>query len=255
MFLCFSMYRLSGSPIAVFDSILCSQHLQECLLKCLTCYEEIERINGSVYSTNNRIIVEAVYLMFYIDNPNVLQRAMQLNQKLKSSFIIQSAIKASLNFHLNNFYKVFRHIQELPHLVSATASLKLCQIRKEVLRVFSIAYNSSSLTVPIDFLKSLLIYDDMEILLRDLRNLGIQVLNGEPPLKVIFSRAKFDINQSIVSIIIIEALSLTRYSVLNYKLMFLLFFLFIFQSNTSHQFVEQKLSDYHLPDLILTKTV
>lgn len=200
MFLSFSLYRLSGSPIAIFDPKICSQHLQECLLKCLTCYEEVERMNQSVCLMKNRFIIEAIYLVLNIDDASVLQRAVQLDRKLKSSFTIRSAIKLSLNFQLKSFYKFIRDCQNLPHLISGIASLKLPQVRKEVLRVFSIAYNSSTLAVPVDFLKSLLIYDEMEVLLRDLRNLGIHDVNGEQPMKVVFHRAKFDSTKSIVSL-------------------------------------------------------
>ena len=159
----------------------------------------MDQMNHFKYSLENRIIVEAIYLMVNIENPAVLQRAVQLNQKLKASFIVHLAIKISLNFHLKNFYKFLRDIQKLPHVISAVASLKLPHLRKSVLRVFSIAYNSSILNVPVDFIKSLLIYDEMETLLQDLRNLGIQVVNEENPMKVVFNRSKFDPNKSIVS--------------------------------------------------------
>lgn len=198
MFLNFSLYRLGGSPIAIFDQKICSQHLQECLLRCLSCYEELERLNQP-NAFENRTVIEAIYLMFNIEDANALQRAVRLNQKLKSSFVLRIAIKTTLNFHRRAFFKVFRDIQSLPHLVGATASLKLSQLRKEVLRVFSIAYNSSTLSVPADFIKSILIYDDIKILLKDLENLGIQSVNREEPIKVNFNRTKFDNNKSIVS--------------------------------------------------------
>lgn len=197
MFLSFSLYRLSGSPIAVFDPKICSQHLNECLLKCLTCYDEIE-LEESGQLLENRPIIEAIYLMLNIDEAACLRRTLQLNLLAKSTFVIRTSLQISINFHMKNFYKVLRDIQELPHLVCAVASLKLPQIRKEVLQMFSIAYNSRSLSVPVDFLQRLLIYDEMKSLSRDLTDLGISG-DGEEPTTVVFNRMKFDANKSIVS--------------------------------------------------------
>lgn len=200
MFLSFSLYRLNESPIAVFDPKICSQHLKECLLKCLTCYDEMCRLGQHEPSMENRIILEGIYLMLNVDDTAALQRAVQLNPTLKSSYIIRTCIQISINFHLKSYYKVLRDIQNLPHLLSAIASLRLPQVRKETLRVFSIAYSSSTLNVPIDFLQRLMIYDDAEILSKDLKSLGIQLNeNGDKPSNVIFSRGKFDTSKSIVS--------------------------------------------------------
>lgn len=199
MFLSLSLYRLNGSPISIFDSKICVQHLQECLLKCLTCYEAME---VGEYSLDSRIVIEGIYLMLNMDDTKALQRAIQLPQMIKSSFIVKTSIQISLNFHLKNFYKLLNSIRELPHLVSAIASLKLPVIRKEILQMFSIAYNSSTLMVPIDFLCRLMIYDDVEVLATDLNGLGIHSTKSseEKPTAVKFERKKFDSSKSIVSI-------------------------------------------------------
>lgn len=196
MFLSFSMYRLNGSAISVFDSKICSQHLQECLLKCLTCYDSME---DGEYRMSNRIIIEGIYLLLNMDDTKALQRAIQLETSIKSSFIIRTAIQISLNFHLKNFYKLLQGVQNLPHILTAIASLKLPVIRKETFSMFSIAYNSSTLKVPLDFLQRLLMYDSTEILVNDLNCLGIQCLEEEKTIAVKFESKKFNINKSIVS--------------------------------------------------------
>lgn len=198
MFLSFSLYRLSGSPLAVFDPKICSQHLQECLLKCLMCYDALE-IESKDKFQKNRAIIEAIYLMLNIDEPASIRRTLQLNSSLKANFIIRTSLQISISFLQKNYYKVLRDITELPHLISAVASLRIPQLRKEVLRMFSIAYNSRSLSVPIDFLRKLLIYDEMKTLSQDLIDLGIRG-DGEEPTKVVFNRMKFDANKSIVSL-------------------------------------------------------
>jgi SAC3 domain-containing protein 1 len=196
MFLSFSMFRLSGSSIAVFDPKICLQHLQECLLKCLTCYGEME---SGAYDMNRRIVVEGIYLMLNMDDTSALQRAVQLGASIKSSFILRTSIQIALNFHLKNFYKVLKAMQELPHVVATTASLKLPVIRKEIFGMFAIAYNSATLNVPLDFLQRLLLYDTTEILVRDLNSFGIQC-SDEKPTAAKFERKKFDSSKSIVSI-------------------------------------------------------
>jgi SAC3 domain-containing protein 1 len=196
MFLSFSMYRLSGSSIAVFDPKICLQHLQECLLKCLTCYDEME---SGAYDMNRRIVVEGIYLMLNMDDTSALQRAIQLNASIKSEFILRTSIQIALNFHLKNFYKLLRAMQELPHVIAAIASLKLPAIRKEIFGTFAIAYNSATLNVPLDFLQRLLLYDATETLVRDLNSFGIQC-SDEKLTAAKFERKKFDSSKSIVSI-------------------------------------------------------
>lgn len=205
MFLSFSVYRLQGSPISIFDPTICTQHLQECVLKCLSCYDELNGSRSAVYSTERRAIIEGIHLMLNMDETSALQRAIRLNAKLKSSYIIKTAIEISINFHTRDFYKVIRDMQDLPHLVSAVASTKLPYIRKEILRMFSIAYNSRSLLVPIKFLKSLLVYDEKDVLLQDLKTLGIDSEDGKA---VMFDRNKFDLKRPIVSFVLTLVLTI-----------------------------------------------
>lgn len=194
MFMSLSMYRLNGSPMSVFDPKICLQHLQECLLKCLTCYDEMDQTKED-YVMENRVIIEGIYLMLNMEETSALQRLIKLTTPMKENFIIRQSIKIAINFHLNSFYKVLQGIQELPHLLSAVASLQIPRIRKKILHVFSIAYNSSTLSV--DFLQRLLIYDELELLQRDLKNLGVSDENN--PTKLVIRRTKFDISKSIVS--------------------------------------------------------
>ncbi|CRL06418.1 CLUMA_CG019518, isoform A [Clunio marinus] len=220
LFLSFSLYRLTGSPISAFDSSICGQHLKECLLKCLTCYEEMDEMDQD-YNQDNRIIIEGIYLMLNINDPNSLHRLIQLNSTFKSSPIIKLCIIIALNFHQRNYYKIIRDIQRLPHIICAVATLILPQLRRNLLYNFSIAYSSNTSTVPLDFLQRLLIYDNTEILVRDLIELDIQSKAEEKLTAVKFNRKTFDKNKTI--------------------------------SHTLHQFVEVKFRDLNLTDLILLK--
>lgn len=199
LFLSYCLYRMSEYPISQFDPKICRQHLQECLLRCLGCYEEIESMKEGSYKMQNRQIIESIYMMLNMNEATSLERALKLDIKLKSSVIIGTSIEVLISYQQRAFYKTIKHISKLPHpIVCAIAALRLPQIRKEVLHVFSIAYSSSSLRVPLDFLKRLLVYDESSTLLTHLReNLGIH----DSPTSddaIRFDRKKFDSRKSLV---------------------------------------------------------
>lgn len=198
IFLAFSLYKLSIASITIFDSKICLQHLQECILKALCCYEQLDEFPGKPsYNKNNRILVEGIYLLLNMSNIRALQRGIKLSPDLKSSFIIKTCLQMSLNYSTGNYFKVLQNMCELPHVLAATASLKLPEIRTKILHIFSIAYSSTILKVPLEFLQKLLIYDDQNHLTADLIHLDIQ--NDNTSQAVLFNRKKFDTNKSIVS--------------------------------------------------------
>lgn len=138
--------------------------------------------------------------MFNMNETSSLERALKLDIKLKASLIIGTSIEVLVSYQQRAFYKTIKLISKLPHpIICAIASLHLPQIRKEMLHTFSIAYNSSSLKVPLEFLKRLLVYDDSATLLKHLsENLGIH----DSPTSddaIRFDRKKFDSKKSLVS--------------------------------------------------------
>lgn len=193
MFLSFSLYRLSGCDMAIFDKKICTQHLNECLLKCLSCYEELDGDDMSdEYTIEKRSLIEGIYLMLNLGESSALHRALKLNNALKTAYIVKMSIRISINFHLKHFFKVIRDIQDLSHIVAAVASLKLPHIRMEVLSVFSIAYSSKTLKVPVDFITKILVYDEKSKLVDHLRHLGIYDETDENPTAITFNRGKFN---------------------------------------------------------------
>lgn len=201
MFLSYSLYKLNNLSISLFDTKICKQHLQECLLKCLTCYEEMDNTGSGEYVMENRIIMESINLNLNIDDFGTFQRVIKLDQVIKSSFVLETSIKMSISFHQRNFYKFLHYMQELPHLVGAIAALNLSYVRKEVLRIFTIAYSSQSLKVPINFIQELLIYDDKMNLVRHLNELCIHENIDDVTISAVnFSRKKYDSTKFLVSI-------------------------------------------------------
>ncbi|CAO1327217.1 unnamed protein product [Diamesa tonsa] len=223
IFLAFSLYKLSSASITQFDPKICTQHLQECILKSLCCYEQLDEVPGKPsYNKNNRILLEGIYLLLNMSNTRALQRGIKLSPDLKSSYIIKTCLQMSLNYSTGNYFKVLHNMCNLPHILAAIASLKLPEIRTKVLHIFSIAYSSTTLKVPLDFLQKLLIYDDQSQLIADLIHLDI--LNDNTSPAVLFNRKKFDTNKSI-------------------------------KSTSLQEFVELKIRDCHLPDLILLDVI
>jgi hypothetical protein len=80
--------------------------------------------------------------------------------------------------------------------------LNLSQIRKEIFRIFTIAYSSQVLKVPLDFIQRLLLYDEQLNLLKHLSDLGIHENSNEKEtsIGINFNRKKFDNSKSIVSV-------------------------------------------------------
>lgn len=204
MFLSLSLYKMQNLEISLFDSTICRQHLNECLLKCLSCYDEIDDrtcCTEQNYDQENRTIIESIHLMLNLTDEGTLQRALKINLQIRQSYTMQTSLKIALNMHLRNLCRVIRLMTDLPNIPSAIASLHLKDIRKEILRNFSIAYNNgNNLRVPNDFIKHLLAYNCDEHMKADLINLGIlNEIESTNTTSVYFDRRKFDISKSCVS--------------------------------------------------------
>jgi SAC3 domain-containing protein 1 len=196
MFLSLSFYQLFGEATSIFDSTICRQHLNECLLSCLSSYDELDE---KKYHYNKRIIIEGIYVLLNLSQENSLRRALNLKFSFESSFTMQTVLKIALNMHTQNYFKVIHLIPRLPHVLCAIASLKLMEIRKEILKTFTIAYSSNNLRVPADFTLRVLSYDRIEDLQCDLKNLGICYDETENSTSINFNRKKFNIENSCVS--------------------------------------------------------
>lgn len=70
-------FRLVEEPIDRFDPKICRQHLQECLKKVLTCYDNLDESQNRV-EMPNRETIEALYLLFNLGNGEALSRAISL---------------------------------------------------------------------------------------------------------------------------------------------------------------------------------
>nr|CAH7712974.1 unnamed protein product [Callosobruchus chinensis] len=179
----YSAYRLCQENINVFDPHINKTHLQECLKRLLSIYDEydyIESIAGenrdasSEYMKKNRPQFEAIYLLLNVGDLNVINRVLNITPKWRTS-LVNLSLKISLYYSENNFVKVFKKILDLPVLLALTACLNFPEMRKKCFKIMSIAYNSKHLTVPLDFLEDLLLYNTQEEVKDDCKYFGLEI--------------------------------------------------------------------------------
>uniref|UniRef100_A0A182FG21 SAC3/GANP/THP3 conserved domain-containing protein n=2 Tax=Anopheles albimanus TaxID=7167 RepID=A0A182FG21_ANOAL len=209
-FLCYSAYRLCESPVSEYDPKICGQHLQECLKKVLRCYEEESCSN----TRSNRVEMERLYLSFNIGNQEATQWAIDRYGGLDPALTLHLA--AQLDCLRGNYYAAMQRIARFAPLEAAIASLQLPVFRRKLLQQFSIAYQSRLLTVPLEWLQSLLCYEGRERthLEDDCRYYNLVPIvvaaNGNPPdsweeepqepprWAVKFEKQKFDAQRSVI---------------------------------------------------------
>ncbi len=150
MFLSYSLYYLCEVDLSKFDPKICSKHLQETILKTLSCYDELDLLNcRHFYSKNNRILIESLYIVLNLGDTDSLNRALNLPDHIKSANLLRTSFKLSIDFFTNNFYRVLQSVPKLPHILAAVASLKMPIIRQKMLERFAVAFSNKMLSVPL----------------------------------------------------------------------------------------------------------
>lgn len=190
-FLVYSLFLLHNEKITVFDKKICIQHLQECLKKVLSNYEQLDFNTSSKESYNfeNRVVIESIYLLLNLGDSEALHRAIKLNTRLKSSYIFASSLKISMNYFKGSNFLVLRDIRELPHLSAAIASLKVTEVRYRIIRSFAVSYNK--LSVPLEFLQRVLFYEStQQKIIEELKNFNLEILEHEKGIFVKFDKSK-----------------------------------------------------------------
>ncbi|XP_055602164.1 SAC3 domain-containing protein 1 [Uranotaenia lowii] len=177
-FLSYSAYRLCAAPMNEFDPKICSTHLQECLKKVLRCYEDLDQ-ESVEYDRNQRIQMEGIYLIFNLGSMEALSRGINLSKDLREHLKIHLTL--NLEYIRANFYKVLEGFQSLPPLETALASLKLSEIRRQMLLRFSVAFQSKQLTVPLDWIGHILHYrdDELNLILTDCEYYNLQLVEAD----------------------------------------------------------------------------
>lgn len=72
--------------------------------------------------------------------------------------LVEDALGISLNYLRGNYVRVTRKLKEMPVLLSLTGCLHLPKLRKNMLKIMSVAYSSSNLAFPSEKLVDWMLY-------------------------------------------------------------------------------------------------
>uniref|UniRef100_A0A8D8FTS1 SAC3 domain-containing protein 1 n=1 Tax=Culex pipiens TaxID=7175 RepID=A0A8D8FTS1_CULPI len=177
-FLAYSAYRLCECHISEFDPKICTTHVQECLKKILRCYDDLD-VLAKRYERSRRVAMEGLYLMFNLGSTEAVLRGVNLPKEYRENLSLQ--LSTSIEYLRGNFYRVLRNVERLSALEAAVATLKLPEIRRQLLLHFSAAYASKVLTVPLEWVGHVLHYPERDhpALLEDCQYYNLQLIGGD----------------------------------------------------------------------------
>ncbi|XP_073836055.1 SAC3 domain-containing protein 1 [Musca autumnalis] len=179
MFLSYSRYKLCEEAIDNFDPKICDQHLQECLKRTLVCYDEVPVTDMNLLEIRRRTFVEALYQIFNLGSIEAMKRCLTLDKDIKSDPLYALVFKMCLSYLQGNYYRVLNGLQSLPHILCAIGSLKLPDLRRNLYHLFSHAYSSKQLMVPIDFVLRISAHASKYELFEDCKYYNIQISNDK----------------------------------------------------------------------------
>ncbi|KAJ8921826.1 hypothetical protein NQ315_008458 [Exocentrus adspersus] len=165
----YASYRLCEEDINNFDPVINSTHLQECLKRLLCMYDCCDELYETCHANSEEMN------SFLVEN--------RPHFEAFRTDLVETALELSLSYRNNNFVRVCRIIKQLPTLLLAVGALYLPKIRRNALKVMSVAYSCKNLVFPATALRSLLLYDDEEALIKDCKYYGLSVQErGLPPV-------------------------------------------------------------------------
>ncbi|KAJ8927365.1 hypothetical protein NQ314_020140 [Rhamnusium bicolor] len=199
-FYAYASYRLCEEDINTFDPFINKTHLQECLKRLLCMYDDYDELNKVAENVfddlliENRPHFEALYIVVNIGNPAAILRALNLPRGWRTD-LVEISLELSLCYSNSNFIRACRIIKILPTFLSAVASLHLPEIRRNALKIMSVAYSSKNLLYPVGVLKELLLYDTDLQIVNDCKYYGLEIQNNG----IHFSKSSFDENKVVMT--------------------------------------------------------
>ncbi|KAI4489900.1 hypothetical protein M0804_004082 [Polistes exclamans] len=207
----YASQRLSERNINEYNPKINDQHLLECMTQLLVLYDTLNRereleINEEIEAItliDNRVEMEALYILLNIGDVSGLNRALILPEKLRHvtiskikihlSYVLKSeevklATKISIAWYLKNYVRVFRLIEKLRPIFVCAVMCNLKSLRRNVLQIMSSGYNSKNLTFPGLKLQELLLYKDVEKLKKDCELFNLKFTNEN----VLFQKTSFN---------------------------------------------------------------
>lgn len=190
LFLASGCCRLKEAGV---DATICNQHLQDCLKKALTGYDELME-RGRKRRCSDRILIESIYLVFNLGSSDALSRAVSLKScpdMIEESALFQTAYNISLFVWQGNYYSAIKLTDELPPLLRCLVLSYHVQEWRQILWTrFSHAYNSPNVIVPKEFLGKIM-HMDRDDLENCLKHYRIETV-GDKNDVVRFSKLTFD---------------------------------------------------------------
>lgn len=201
-----SGYKLSESPLDVFDPKINNDHTTECLKRLLYFYET----EGPSAYKDTRSEFEAYYLLHNLGSFEALNRAITLPEGIKNSFLFRLALDIAFTFMLENFVRFFRLIKKLPYLACCAVHKHFNQVRCNALASLNTAYFSRNACLPVMLLVEILNFNNVQEACDFCSHFGLEVtgtsvklmkgsLNNTQPPRVRFSNMidlKLTINTS-----------------------------------------------------------
>ncbi|XP_014604903.1 PREDICTED: SAC3 domain-containing protein 1 isoform X2 [Polistes canadensis] len=192
----YASQRLSERNINEYNPKINDQHLLECMTQLLVLYDTLNRereleINEEIKAItliDNRVEMEALYILLNIGDVSGLNRALILPEKLRKSEEVKLATKISIAWYLKNYVRVFRLIEKLRPIFVCAVMCNLKSLRRNVLQIMSSGYNSKNLTFPGLKLQELLLYKDVEKLKKDCELFNLKFTNEN----VLFQKTSFN---------------------------------------------------------------
>ena len=191
-----SGYKLSESPLDVFDPKINNDHTTECL-KRLLCFYETEAGPSAYKDTRSEF--ESYYLLHNLGSFEALNRAMTLpDEGIKNSSLFRLALDIAFTFMLKNFVRFFRLIKKLPYLACCAVHKHFSQVRGNALASVNTAYFSRNACLPVMLLVEILNFNNMQEACDFCAQFGLEVtgtsvklmkgsLNNTQPPRVRFS--------------------------------------------------------------------
>ncbi|XP_076275524.1 SAC3 domain-containing protein 1 isoform X1 [Rhynchophorus ferrugineus] len=175
-FYAYASYRSCNESISNFDPVLHRRQFQECIKRLLCLYDECDhkKICNKAYEEiqKSRPYYEALYVLLNLGNTDALSRAIRLRSQFKTKKF-KLAVSASLALFENNFVRVCKILKQFSGLLLAVVCLHLPEIRKQTLKVMSVAYNSKNLIFPFSILKKLFLYENLGDVISDCTYYGL----------------------------------------------------------------------------------
>ena len=191
-----SGYKLSESPLDVFDPKINNDHTTECL-KRLLCFYETEAGPSAYKDTRSEF--ESYYLLHNLGSFEALNRAMTLpDEGIKNSSLFRLALDIAFTFMLKNFVRFFRLIKKLPYLACCAVHKHFSQVRGNALASVNTAYFSRNACLPVMLLVEILNFNNVQEACDFCAQFGLEVtgtsvklmkgsLNNTQPPRVRFS--------------------------------------------------------------------